>query len=475
GEVVYEAAGALKALVQLAGSGMHGVWIAGKGFGALVAITLAALDKRIAGLVADAPLSWGEPIEPHALVVPKWHAVTDLAELCAMMAPRPVCLVQRRAAADGLHQELADVNALAAAMRPAYRLAKKKPLLKITAPGNFAGVIGWMTATAKKEKPPAEKPQRLVRSILPERQFALTKYTQPEGWRLAARRLRQKYREISGIVGNPKPLSVQLVSRNSLPGYERAEYHVRTGQNTYANVLFMSPHGVKRRRTTILCLPGSGSDVARVEAVYAHEVTAQGWNACIMDARAALYMFYPGIAEHRAILSQSLHDLMCCMNWMCERDDVDVKRIGSMGVSQGGSHTWMLAAMDERIAAAVPVCGVCSFKSMIQNYRHEWYGGDFASFLDGGTIYYCTPGVLAVAEQQDLVGLIAPRPLMLIGANHDAWFPLDGMRESRDDLRHIYQVMRASKNFEYIEFEGEHSMPEHTRRKAYAFFRKHLA
>jgi len=37
---------------------------------------------------------------------------------------------------------------------------------------------------------------------------------------------------------------------------------------------------------------------------------------------------------------------------------VDAARIGVTGVSLGGMHSWLLAAVDERVAAAAPMIGV---------------------------------------------------------------------------------------------------------------------
>jgi dienelactone hydrolase len=46
--------------------------------------------------------------------------------------------------------------------------------------------------------------------------------------------------------------------------------------------------------------------------------------------------------------------------FMC-RPDVDAARIGMTGVSLGGMHTWLTAAVDERVAVAAPMIGVQHF------------------------------------------------------------------------------------------------------------------
>ncbi|MBA3710362.1 MAG: acetylxylan esterase [Planctomycetes bacterium] len=302
----------------------------------------------------------------------------------------------------------------------------------------------------------------------------MTRFTDGVAWSAAAKRLRRDFRAQMGLPAVNRALAVRRVSQKQLPDYHREEFHIRTGEHTWSNVVFLRPTGAIRRRTTILCLPGSGSDVAKVERHYAHEVVAEGWNACIIDARVAVYPFFPGAAEERSLIIQSLHDLLACTDWVFGRVDVDTRRVGAMGVSQGGTHSWMLAALDQRIAAVAPICGVSTYRSVIEGYRTEWYDSAYISFMDGAHIYYFTPGILTLAEQQDVIALIAPRPLAVIGANHDSWFPLNGMRDCARDLRHVYGLLGAASSFDYHEFEGPHDMPEHTRRRAYAFLRKHL-
>ena len=57
------------------------------------------------------------------------------------------------------------------------------------------------------------------------------------------------------------------------------------------------------------------------------------------------------------------HHLLCLarqrlLDYLETRADVDAARIGVTGVSLGGMHAWLLAAVDERVAAAAPMIGV---------------------------------------------------------------------------------------------------------------------
>ncbi|MBI3832272.1 MAG: acetylxylan esterase [Planctomycetes bacterium] len=449
GEVVGEASHALDAVLVQPGLAGKRAWIAGRGLGGLAALLLGALDGRAAGVLSDAPLAVGTGVDPDALQIPRFNTTTDLGEIAAALAPRPLGLIA-----------------------PPFK-PRKAAGLAVFRTGQNAQAIEWLKrhVRAINAKPSGGV---AVRGERPSRRYAISDAPDLKTWKAWAKRLRREYRAQAGMPVVARPLGVKLIGRTQLADCTREEYHVKTGAFTASNVTFLRPNGPFRRRTTILHLPGSSSDVAKVEREYAHELVAEGWNACIIDARVALYPFHPGIPEGMAMINQSLHDLCCCLDYVAKRDDVDPKRIGTMGVSQGGTHSWMLAAMDDRIAAAAPVCGVCTYRSLWDEWRTEWYDHALLSFLDSHSIYYFTPGVLQLGDQQDLCGLVAPRPFALIGGNHDNCFPLGGMKECDRDLGRLYRLYGKAENFLYYEFEGPHSMPEHSRKAAYAFFRKHL-
>jgi dienelactone hydrolase len=474
GEIIAEAARVLDTLLEQPGVAGSRVWVGGRGVGGLAALMLGWLDSRVGGVLADAPVRWGTAVELEALIVPRSHPLTDLPELAALIAPRPLVLVEPAEQPHPFDPPPANVQDMALAAASAYALLDVPQNLILFSADRAQETIKWIHAKSNLVIEAKEPKRWVIPGPRPRRRFAVTNYTDSDAWKRAAGCLRREYRRVAGLPQVNVPLCVDQVGEKRLEDCTRHEYHIRTGTYCYANLTFLRPDGPVRPRTTILCLPGSSSDVVRVENQYGHEVVAQGWNAAIIDARVALYPFHPGIAEERAMVNQSLHDLLCVLDYVAQREDVDPERIGAMGVSQGGTHSWMLAAMDERVAAAAPICGVCTYRGLPAENRARGHDACIQTYLDSHSIYYYTPGVLHIAEQQDLCALIAPRPFALIGANRDNCFPLQGMRECARDLTHVYRLLGAEENFRYVEFEGPHSMPLHSRKTAYAFFREHL-
>ncbi|HEY4330132.1 MAG TPA: acetylxylan esterase, partial [Phycisphaerae bacterium] len=60
-------------------------------------------------------------------------------------------------------------------------------------------------------------------------------------------------------------------------------------------------------------------------------------------------------------------DVMRLVDYLQTRDDVDMTRIGLYGVSKGGVETYLTAAVDPRIAVAVPCISVESFRWADEN------------------------------------------------------------------------------------------------------------
>ena len=130
---------------------------------------------------------------------------------------------------------------------------------------------------------------------------------------------------------------------------------------------------------------------------------------------------------------------------MRTRDDVDISRIGLTGISKGGVETYLTAAVDPRIAAAVPCIGVQSFNGELE--QNDWKGRigtiqpAFDTIVKESNItapdsafvrkFYdrIAPGIDGEFDGPAMLPLIAPRPLMCIKSDTDNHTPLAGVKE----------------------------------------------
>jgi dienelactone hydrolase len=82
--------------------------------------------------------------------------------------------------------------------------------------------------------------------------------------------------------------------------------------------------------------------------------------------------------------------------------------IGALGHSYGGNTTLFHAALDERVAFAAASGAACTYRRRMADRT----GIELASIV---------PGILEVADIDDVAGLIAPRPLLLVSAPDDVY------------------------------------------------------
>lgn len=77
-----------------------------------------------------------------------------------------------------------------------------------------------------------------------------------------------------------------------------------------------------------------------------------------------------------------------------------------------------------------------------------------------GTLYHCScnyiPGIYKYFEMGDLVGLIAPRPLIVVAGREDNIFPIEGVQKSFEQIQELYKLAGAADNCRLIIGEGGH-------------------
>jgi dienelactone hydrolase len=169
--------------------------------------------------------------------------------------------------------------------------------------------------------------------------------------------------------------------------------------------------------------------------------------------------------EH-PFLYDTVWDVMRLIDYLETRGDADAKRIGMIGFSKGGMETYLAAAVDPRIAVAVPCIGVQSFRWALDN--DSWQSrvetiqsAVNAAAQDAGAAqvnpefvrkFYdrVVPGIYAQFDGPSMLPLIAPRPLLVINGDSDPRTPLPGLRECSKAAQEAYKVARAEDRFQLL-------------------------
>jgi dienelactone hydrolase len=125
------------------------------------------------------------------------------------------------------------------------------------------------------------------------------------------------------------------------------------------------------------------------------------------------------------------YDTQCALQYLLSRPDVDPKRIGITGASGGGFNTWITAAIDDRIAAAVSVVGTCDFyEQTVTRIARDWDPSDQCHYV---------PGLFRYANNHELLTMTAPKPILIVSATADRSFPIAGARSVYEYGQKLYQ------------------------------------
>jgi dienelactone hydrolase len=114
-----------------------------------------------------------------------------------------------------------------------------------------------------------------------------------------------------------------------------------------------------------------------------------------------------------------LWDDLRTLDYLASRPEVDRTRLGCVGLSVGGYRSFLLAALDPRIKAAVDVGWMTSFASNIQRHVVNTVG-----------LTFHIPGLYRYLDLPDLAALIAPRSIFVINGSKDSLFPAEGVERA---------------------------------------------
>lgn len=263
-------------------------------------------------------------------------------------------------------------------------------------------------------------------------------------------RLRSKLREKLRISETAHPLEYHVHGRIACAGYHilrvsflsepgirvTGNLYIPDGEGAFPAVLNLHGHklegkiapGVQARGHI---LAQSGIVTLSVDAAGAGErgETERQWE--YHGAMKAAELFLGG----DSLMGQQVRDNRRALDVLQSLPFVDPERIGVTGASGGGNQTMWLSAMDDRVKAAVIVVSVGSF---------EAYVGERNCMCE------TLPGGLGMAEEWEVLGLIAPHPLLIINALHDTpSFSYQPMSGTCRQVEEIYGLLDARERLDW--------------------------
>ncbi|MDQ6813382.1 MAG: dienelactone hydrolase family protein [Bacteroidota bacterium] len=171
------------------------------------------------------------------------------------------------------------------------------------------------------------------------------------------------------------------------------------------------------------------------QPAYALELARAGYAGLCLDmwgfgerrGKAELDIFKQMLWHGQVMFGMMVYDNVRAIDYLTSREDIDTKRIGTIGMSMGSTMSWWLAALDERIKVCVDLCCLTDYQALIDEKGLALHG-----------IYYYVPDLLNHFTTSQINGLISPRPHFGLAGKLDPLTPQDGLKKIDKNLRNIY-------------------------------------
>jgi dienelactone hydrolase len=298
--------------------------------------------------------------------------------------------------------------------------------------------------------------------------FEAPKLTTAEDWKRRATFLRERILASAGLLPLPErtPLAAEIfgeitradytVSKvffESLPGFfVTGNLYRPIGDGPFPAIL--SPHGHwaygRLENTALNSGPGRAIGLARQGfVVFTHDMVGYG------DSRQLPHTF-GGPREQLWGLSLGGLQLWNGIRALDFLESLPYVKRGALGVtgeSGGGTQTFLLAAIDERVAVAAPV-------NMISLH------------MQGGCLCENLPGLRLDTTNVEIAATIAPRPLLMVSATGD--WTKNTLEQEYPAVRAVYSLLQAPERVHAVRFDAEHNYNRDSREAMYAWMARWL-
>ncbi len=330
-------------------------------------------------------------------------------------------------------------------------------------------VVYWLSllAVTAQSIPTADQRYGELQTLNTPRTFP--DYKSRNEWKARAQEIREQVLVSCGLWPMPEktPLNAKIFDRVERDGYSVEKVYFQTYPGFYLSGNLYRPRGQGNGPFPVVVNPHGHWKNGR----FADEATGSIAGRCINFAKQGMVAFSYDmvgyndtmqLGEHRKFFLQPelqlWHiSLMGLQTWNSIRAldfveslaDVDRTRLACTGESGGGTQTFMLGAVDDRLAAQAPIVMV----------SHS---------MQGGCQCENAPTLRVDQFNVEIAAVPAPRAQIIVGATGDwtrATMTMEGPAMAR-----IYSLFKAQDKFRYVRFDFNHNYNQTSREAVYGWF-----
>lgn len=279
-------------------------------------------------------------------------------------------------------------------------------------------------------------------------------------WRDRARAVRERLLVAEGLWPMPPrtPLNPRWLGKLERDGYTIEKVALETLPGFTLGGNLYRPVGKTGKLPAVLCPHGHWSD---------GRVNPEVQQRCIRLAKLGFVVFMYDMVGYNdskpfgheflndrlrrwglSLVSLQTWDSLRALDWVTSLPDVDPARIACTGESGGGTQTFLLTAIDSRVAVAAPIVMV-------------------SDAFQGGCVCENCAGLRWGTDNVEIAALAAPRPMKMVGATGD--WTARTMTKAYPAIRGVYALLGKPERLSADVFNFEHNYNQTSRNAVYPF------
>jgi dienelactone hydrolase len=287
---------------------------------------------------------------------------------------------------------------------------------------------------------------------------------------------KDKLIELLGVLPKKVPPATTLIEEADCGSYWRKTVEYAVEHNERIRAFLCIPKILSGQSPAVYCFHQHGGNrfLGKSEVVglsgdgdqaYASELAERGFITLAPDAicfeerckdkespdYSHVHELHVRLIRGETLLGKVLHDISVGIDVLQEMPEVNSGQIGFIGHSYGGRAALFAPAFDHRLRASVCSCGSTNYRDM-----------------PGIQFDFVVPGILRYGDIEDVVRLVAPSSLLILGGEEDRWgVGIEGMVQ-------YARSAFVSGTLEYGVYPSGHEFSKEMRERAYAFLRDQL-
>jgi len=299
--------------------------------------------------------------------------------------------------------------------------------------------------------------------------YTVPRYPTLKDWLKRAAELKKHILVSCGLWPMPPrtPLNVHIFGRIERDGYSVEKVYLESYPGFYVAGNLYRPLGKKGPFPAVLCPHGHWAN-----GRLADEELGSIPGRCIGFARQGYVAFSHDMVGYNdsfqvshkygserenlwgiSLMGLQLWNSIRALDFLASLPDVDRKRLACTGESGGGTQTYMLTAVDDRVKVTAPV-------NMV------------SAHMQGGCLCENAPGLRLDTCNVELAALAAPRPMMLVSCTGD--WTKNTPQVEYPVIRDVYRLFGAEERVSWVQFQAEHNYNKDSREAVYGWFARWL-